>query len=713
MIPRLDSIENFDEFAIWKTTDGITGVTCEIKPIDIETCDKTIEHRNLAAALKALPNGIVVKIETTCLLNEGPYLDSSRSKALSDIGFRKFDNLIHFQTNRNPFLELLYRKRHGQIAPKLRIKHAVYSFRELGISLRPISKDATKKLFSYGVAPWSLEKKYVLKGHSYLGVVRLFKPIGTEISCEAMGEALSKLPAPYKFTVQFQKTSREETQIGLQKRFRQSAGHGKVSTLKMEATESAISETTLHGAELFEYEMLLTIERETENDLSNALLEAAGVLRVFGDLIIETVGVGPSFLATLPGIGMHVPLLELSSTLPVFFPIWRNGTNLNSTLGNSLVLHRRDQSLDEISLLNFSNQNANALIIGSSGKGKSALLGCLTESLLRDPQVKIIKVDVGGSHSKECELLGGEEYRLNLTTQSGLNPFSLIQEDRSETLRSILGAFIETLVLEDGERHPPKSVRLEIDEVLKQLLETKDKPTIEGLLKTNFSRRNLLSRWCEGGLYGKPFSSPHSYTPARLRYFNFQDIFQAKEEDFARAVMASVLAVFNMEMLLDPDSRLILICDETPFFIESCFDFFKTSSANVRKFGGSVILVAQNSKHLALDGDTSLIENAQHRMLFSTDGSLREFQERFRLRDQDMALISSLHFLSGKYSEFLYQNDFQSKAMRLKLTPEEYWRVTSSQADRQKLKSLMGAVPGLSMKEAIRCLSAKAIGQIS
>lgn len=106
-----------------------------------------------------------------------------------------------------------------------------------------------------------------------------------------------------------------------------------------------------------------------------------------------------------------------------------------------------------------------------------------------------------------------------------------------------------------------------------------------------------------------------------------------------------------------------------------------------------------------IDVETSLIENAQHRMLFSSDGSLTEFQERFRLKDKDMRLLSSLHFQSGKHSEFLYQNDFRSKAMRLKLTAEESWRVTSSLADRMKLESLKRAVPGLSTEEAIRCLS--------
>lgn len=706
MIPKLDTITRHENMCIWQTTDGVVGATCTIDSIDIETSDSTIKHGKLEAALQALPTGIVVKVETTCLVGKSPRIDSSRNAALAKVGFREYESRVHFQKNRNPFLELLYRQRHGEAGPKVRIEQAAHTFRDAGIELNPLGDDATCELFKNGSSPWVLERKHLLKGQNYLGVVRLFKPVGTEISTDAMSTVLSKLPAPFKFTVQFQKSSKESTQIGLRRRLHQEAGQGQVASLRQDAVESTIKKTSLQGAELFDYEMLVSIERETEKQLSDSLLEAAGILRVFGDFIIETVGVGPSFLATLPGVGMHVPLLEVSSTLPMFLPIWRNGLNLKANIRGALVLHRRDLSLDEVSLLDWGNQNANALIIGSSGRGKSALLGCLTEALLRDPFVKIIKVDVGGSHSKECELLGGQEYRINLQSENGLNPFCLVGEDRSETVRSILGSFIETLVLEDGERRLPKSVRTEIDEILKQLLESEANPSIDGLLKTDFSRRHLLARWADGGLYGKPFRSHHSYTPTRLRYFNFQDIFQAKEEDFARAVMASVLAVFNMEMWLDPASRLVLICDETPFFIESCFDFFKTSSANVRKFGGSVILVSQTSKHLIFEGDTSLIENTQHRMLFSSDGKLNEFQERFRLKDQDMRLLSSLRFASRRFSEFVYQNDAHAKAMRLELSGEEYWRVTSSQSDRMKLTNLIQAVPGLSTEEAIRCLSA-------
>lgn len=708
MIPKLDSLEQHGELCVWQTTDGVFGATCTVATSDIETCDLGHEFSNWEAALAALPSGLVVKIETSCALGRSLDLDTSRAEAISKTGFREYESNVHIQTSRNPFLELIYRKRHGESGPRIRLDQGYKAFKDAGIALHPLGDIASCELFERNPSAWVLSQKHLIKGHSYSGVVRLFKPVGSELSVESMGSVLSKLPAPYKFTTVIQKSARERAQLNLRRRFRQTSGPGKIAAIQKSAVEDTLAETSFNGAELFEYEILVCIERSSEQELSEALLEAAGTLRVFGDVVIETVGVGPSYLATLPGIGLHVPLLEVSSTLPVFLPVWRNGSSVSKSQSGSLVLHRRDRSLDYVSLLDWTNQNANALIIGSSGKGKSALLGCLTQDLLRDQSTRIIKVDVGGSHSKECELLGGREYRLNLETENGLNPFELVGSERSESIRAVLGAFIETLVLEDGERRLPKTVRNEVDQLLQRFLEEEARPSIDGLLKFEFSRRALLSRWGSGGLYGRAFIGRHDATSERLRYFNFQDIFQAKEEDFSRAVMASVLAVFNLEMRTNPGARIILICDETPFFIEHCFDFFKTSSANVRKFGGGVILVSQTSQHLIREGDTALIENAQHRLFFSADGSLTDFQERFRLRDQDMRLLSSLRFSSRKFSEFVYQNEDRGKAMRLELSSEEYWRVTSSQSDRSKLTSLIQAVPGLSTEEAIRCLSVKA-----
>lgn len=705
MIPKLDFLTPRNGLCLWQTTDGVVGTSFNLPTVDIEALDENSELPKWSRALASLPTGLVARIETTC---DAGHLDdsaASRYQAIGDIGFREYRTRLHIQTNRNPFLELIYRNRHGSEGAPLRVEQGYKQLREAGLNLEPLGDFASSELFERSASSWVLNRKYLAKGEGCTGIVRLFRPTPQELTADQMAHALTKLPAPFTWTVGFQKCSREAAEIGLQKRLRQESGKGKILSLRRDAIENTLADTSLSGSEVFEYEVLVSIERRSEAELSESLLEVAGVLRVFGDVVIETVGVGPSFLATLPGVGLHVPLLEVDSTLPLFLPVWRQGAEAVPATAGALTIHRRDRSLDRVDLLCRDNQNANAVIVGNSGRGKSAFLGCLTNDLMTDPSVRIIKVDVGGSHSKECELLGGREYRLSLETSEGLNPFSLVHGEASESVRSVLGSFVESLVLEEGETRLPKETKIEIDHMLREALASGELLSIDRLLEFEFSRHRLLQRWGSSGLFGKAFRGSPDENPPRLRYFNFQDIFQASDQDFSQAAMAAVLAVFNLEMRAHPGARLVLICDETPFFIEKCFGLFKISTANVRKFGGSVILVAQLSKHLVVGGDTGILENSHHRILFSADGDLTEFRERLRLREKDMRYIAGLGFKNRKYSEFIYQEGDQARVMRLELSPEEYWRVTSSQSDRSKLLSLVKAVPGLTTEEAIRCLS--------
>lgn len=705
MIPKLDLLTPHGNLCLWQTTDGVVGASFDLPSVDFEASDESAELMKWSRALASLPTGLVARIETSCEAGTSDESVSSRAQAMADLGFREYRIRLHLQTNRNPFLELIYRKRHGSQGAPLRVEQGYKQLKESGLELEPLGDIATSEIFERSSSSWVLSRRHVAKGEGYTGIVRLFRPTAQELRAEQMASALTKLPAPFKWTVCFQKCSREAAEIGLQKRLRQESGKGKVLSLRRDAIENTLADTSLSGSEVFEYEVLISVERRSESELSEALLEAAGILRTFGDVVIETVGVGPSFLATMPGVGLHVPLLEVDATLPLFLPVWRQGAAASMDRAGALSVHRRDRSLDRIDLLARDNQNANAIIVGNSGRGKSAFLGCLTNDLMNDPSVRIIKVDVGGSHSRECELLGGREYRLSLETSEGLNPFSLVQGEASESVRAVLGSFVESLVLEEGEARLPKEVKIEIDQLIQEALGSDESLSIDLLLKFDFSRHRLLKRWGSAGLFGKAFRGSPDLNPPRLRYFNFQDIFQASDQDFSQAAMAAVLAVFNLEMRTHPGARLVLICDETPFFIEKCFGLFKITTANVRKFGGSVILVTQLSKHLVVEGDTGILENSFHRILFSADGDLTEFRERLRLREKDMSFISGLGFKNRRYSEFIYQQGNQARVMRLELSPEEYWRVTSSPNDRSKLLSLVKAVPGLTTEEAIRCLS--------
>lgn len=711
MIPKLDSLVSRDGFHAWITTDGVVGIAVHANAVDVEMDDAEAKSLAIAGWLKSLDVGLIVKVEAVCEARTD-FTQGTRTRALEILGAKSFSTTISVQSARNLFLELIYKKKSGVQSSFERVKRAIETLRNFGIEFRPLSECDSKGLFHDRVSSFSETLGRIDTGSSVIGALRLYRQSATPLSESNVSDALRLFPPPFRFVTSFKRMDRARAELLLQKRLKQeSSATGKLVSLKQDAVELTLVSTNLEGRELFEFETSVLFERSSEKELRNCLAESAPVLQRLGDVIVETVGVAPTFVASLPGAGLHLPLLESDSALPLFLPIFRAGETGNHHKA-SFRLHRRDGSIGHVDLLNRNEQNSNAVILGASGRGKSAFLGCLTETLMADPTVRMIKVDVGGSHSRECELLGGKEYRLSLETAEGLNPFALIRSDdlTSESVRSIVSQFVEQLVLEEGEIRLSKSLRLEIDDKIAQFLVRDSELSIDGLLEDKtFPRWNLLSRWGSNGLYGRAFrTSPKSEDlNERLRYFNFQEIFQAADPDFAQAVMASVLALFNLELRRYPNSRLVLVCDETPFFVERCFDFFKLSTANVRKFGAAVILVAQLSKHLVVRGDTGLIENTHHRFLFSADGSLSDFQERMRLSDKQMALLSGLEFQSRRFSELIYQMGSFVRVLRLRMSAEEYWRVSSTQGDRVKIELLKKAVPTLTTEEAIRCLSIK------
>lgn len=89
---------------------------------------------------------------------------------------------------------------------------------------------------------------------------------------------------------------------------------------------------------------------------------------------------------------------------------------------------------------------------GTSGKAKVFFRTSYNESS-NDPNVGIIKLDVGGSHSKECELFGGTEHQLSLEKGSGINPFEvlyIVSASDNDKL-AILSKFLGSLIQEQGE----------------------------------------------------------------------------------------------------------------------------------------------------------------------------------------------------------------------------------------------------------------------
>ena len=555
-------------------------------------------------------------------------------------------------------------------------------------------------------------------GNSVNGIVRLTKQTSQPLSPVALGFLKDAIPLPYKVSVAVRRLATEASESLLRRRTNEAgSGTDKIAATRYQETQDALEEVALHGASLFQFEFLVELPRADESSVRRDANVVAQKLRPLGDVAIETFGVFPSFVAAQIGFLQHVSLLETDKALPAFLPLWTSGeasSFRSRPAKRSLALNRRDQSVSYVDVFDPSYDNYSACIFGRSGRGKSVLTNLLTRSLHFEEDTQIIKVDVGGSHTKETRALGGTEYQLRLNEPSGINPFSVFAEEpHSEEVCNVISSFLNVLLTEEGEHALSKGVRGEIERAVNQYSISRPLiPSVDDFLESSpgLPRRELLERWTSSGAYRNalkpiPQDAGQNAMAPRLRYYNFSQIFQANDPDFGQGGLAAVMAQFNLDLMRLKGRKLVFIADETPFFIERCFSFFKFSTANVRKFGGSFITIAQKSSDVIVGGDAGILENSSMKFLFSIDGEREAFQRRLKLSDESLDQIESLRSEKGRFSEVAFVDSRGSRVFRIELTPEEYWAVTSSQADNEKLNSLMSAVKDLTLEEAIRCLA--------
>lgn len=716
MQPLLSHFENFDGMSFWVTTDNRVGVGFKILPIDMEGEDCEARIEQLTHFLRHLDPKVLGRIQLSSDESKEPIANTARAIASGEIGHIRKTVRLFVEVIGEPViiqkLRWLIKKPETQRSVAA-LKRIFESAKLIGLGPKFLSQEEASEVFA--IRPLVKAPSSIQDGESHLGIVRMNKQSPSPISLEKVTKAFEDLPVPHEIHVSFRKPDPTRTRLHLERRLKQTRASSNVTAnIEELAAAEAISSGIERGVEMMEFELIVSLRRRSEESLREGLCEAATALLKIGGFSIETFGVGPSYLATLPGNSQHVPLLETDEYLPILLPIFASGEASNGlATARSLPLLRQDRTVFNFDLFNKDYNVANTLIVGTSGKGKSVLTGLLTEALLNDPKIKVIKIDVGGSHTKECELFGGQQVDLQLNKPSGLNPMAVANDERlSEAERiGILSNFLLTLITEQGEVLLSKDLRSNVEEQVSRYIKVAKECALQEFfdLQKKFPRRNLLARWVSGGLYEAAFAQANEVlkpSDSRLTYYNFQHCFQASDPEFAQAGFAALLAQFNHEFLVNKDERIVLICDEVPFFIKSCFQSLKFATANVRKFGHAVIQVAQLSTDFIVKGDTGLIENSPQRFFFSIDGNREDFQSRFQLSDEQTQSLSSVQSVPGRFSECLFQDSKAAKKLRIEITREEFWRLTSSKQDALKLQQLRAAVPQLSLKESIRCLSA-------
>lgn len=727
MIPALEKIIEVDNLSIFQTTDNKFGVGFELLPCDLEVDDAQEYQQKLLSFVRSVPTNAISRMKLKFEDNKNALAYADRGKYAWDVGYSQRSVVLFVELQGEPLVVAKIKKIFSQseeTEKSIDSLKEIYNFAiQSGLNIKPLLEKETRDQFVDPFANWIKDSSSVSDGSRQIGVVRLNKPGQGELSEASFAEVLKDLPRPFEFSVTWQRKSPGKIRLDLEKRLKQTATSPNPTEQSLyESTANALKESLNSGAQFIDYEFLVVLERKTEVQLKNDLRLVQNKLSPLGDFQIETFGAAPSWLASLCGNPSHVTLREVDETFCLQLPVWHFGEKQFPKDGLKILpLLRSDKSLYAFDLFNPEFSVYNSVIVGTSGRGKSVLTGLLSKALLNDPSVYVIKLDVGGSHRKECELFGGTEHVLELNKPSGINPFEIVHLKCSDAEKvGILSRFLGVLIQEQGELSFSKDLRAQIEENIQSYLKNYKNPSLQEFyeLQTQFPRKNLLKRWVKGGIYEAAFAEGSSFKiyslggggdrpnqHERLRYYNFSQVFQASDPEFAQAGLAAVLAQFNMETLKADGKRIVLICDETPFFIKNCFEFFKFSTANVRKFGHAVVLITQLSSDLVVNGDTGIIENSPQRFLFSVDGDENEYQSRFNLKNHQIETIRKLRSVPGELSEVFLQTAETGRKLQIKITKEEYWELTSNRQDQEKLNKLRIAVPELSLKEAIRCLS--------
>lgn len=677
--------------------------------VDIET-QKHFSYPELVAnLLSSTPDGVTLRFISKSKANYD--FDENfgiRSKDLAKIGSLEY-TLSVFVEKKLKKLDFFKSEKHLETeVSALKASFDYNHLKQIGLMPEPIEdyssyfrKPSTVKLASCGL---QLDSKFY-------GILKLTK-LGTyPIDLFNLIEAREDLPIPHTITTTMRKLTDGETQLFLKKKSRQeSSGNDLTSYKKFEDVQKSIAQADLSGKKFIEIEQNVLFWMDDEKSVLQSLFEAKNRLKGVGEYEPELLGCVPAFLSARVAGKSHHTIIERDDKTQVYLPIYAKGNGVLTAKGKRVfTFHRSNNSIDSLDPFASHNTNYSGIIIGQSGRGKSVFNNSLLKCLLNDEKCRVILVDVMGSYNNFAKQIGGSIHKINSTDPSGISPMEFIKVRKDKAVIEIVLDYLEKLLLEDDETNLRKSEQVELEKEFLNYIESGPKsPSIDGFLEfsNDIPRKINLQRWRSKGLFGNIFQSTNVESTSRLQYFDFTEISGAANGGVSKAVMSSIMAHFNFLLLNKKvDEKLVFMCDETPFFVKSCYSSFTLLSKNVRKLSGSLILTAQMLSDLIVNGDASLIAQSEFKIFFSADGTDDFFKAYSGVTDETLETLKQIRPSRGAFSLFIFKDGHGERLCKLILSKEEYYTASTHSDDKSLIQNCIKLFNLKSNDEAIKLIS--------
>lgn len=296
-----------------------------------------------------------------------------------------------------------------------------------------------------------------------------------------------------------------------------------------------------------------------------------------------------------------------------------------NTLNNSLVIVDR-----------FSFENANSVVFGKSGSGKSFLVKLeVLRQMMFDAEVLII--DPEDEYRVLCESLGGEYISFSKDSEVKINPFALLPDDQSEAQLGIkilsVHGLLKTMM---GEMTATQEAILDRAIVLsyKQKGITPDPasyknepPILEDLYKTllNMEEQDAkelafrLEKYVKGGFSGL-FNHQTNYdVKNQLTVFSLRQL-----EDVLRPIAMHVILDFVWTRVRTKMKKRLLIVDEAWYMMRypDSAAFLQGIAKRARKYYLGVTTLTQDIEDfLSSDYGKAILSNSSVQILLKQGSS--------------------------------------------------------------------------------------------
>lgn len=471
------------------------------------------------------------------------------------------------------------------------------------------------------------------------------------------------------------------------------------SEAKLQDIEELLSEVVKDGEKIFSASLSIVLRSDNEDDLD---VQVSHVLQIIRDLagsegFMETYAAFDIFSScSIPNSRNKERTKRLKSSnladlLPVF-GLW------NGYEKPSVLLRTRMGSLFRFDPFSSGLTNANQIISGGSGSGKSYLTNLMIGQMLsQNPRAFIL--DVGGSYQKTCELLDGQYVPLSMTSGISMNPFDRL-EDGVVTDEKIkfLTALVQIMTKEDDQKGIGKLEKAEIERSIQQVYIEEEKPRLshlrERLLKSEIEEvqriGKILSLWCGDSPFGK-FIDRETNIGLMKRVVCFDLKGLEANPDLQAAALFTITDMVWREVQKNRAEMKFLIFDECWRLLESDAgsQFVGEVFRTFRKYYASAVAISQTIDDFAKSKAASAImPNASVKWILKQPGAdFKRLAEVLRLNEREVAQVQSLTQVKGQFSEAFLICEDKKAVVSVESTPFEYWLATTDPKDFALLKS--------------------------